>query len=134
GLMSAAPVFETQLRRGSMLWHARNVLFILAVAATLYFGIFDTPGIPKMLKPLDRPDLVLHFLAFGACAFVCPRAGGRQVYLLLLLLALAGAIELIQLSVDGRSASVSDFIAGGLGIASGWLASRAAARLARALS
>lgn len=132
--MNVDSAYRFALRRGSLLWYIRNLLFLVALALTVYFGIFDTPVVPKVLKPLNRPDLVLHFLAFAACAFVCPRAGGRQHYLLLLLLGLAGAIELVQLNVDQRSASFSDFVAGGLGIGCGWLASRATGRLARAFT
>lgn len=114
--------------------HIRNLFFLLTVSATLFFGIFATPKIPQVLEILGRPDLALHFLAFASCAFFAPGSGRRQPVLLVLLL-LAGGIELVQLMLQDRSVSLSDFAAGVAGICIGWLASLTTGRLlARSIS
>ncbi len=103
--------------------------FLLALTATFCFGILLPPPLPRLLGTLDRPDLLLHFLAFAACAFAAPAPRASTFRWPVFLILLAGLIELGQLAIDGRTASIGDFAAGAVGVAIGGMASRAWNRL-----
>lgn len=98
--------------------------FLVALTATFCFGILLPPPMPRLLGMLDRPDLLLHFLAFAACAFAAPASRTSALRWPAFLILLAGLIELGQLAIDGRTASIGDFAAGAVGVAIGGIASR----------
>ncbi|MCR9184518.1 MAG: VanZ family protein [Halieaceae bacterium] len=90
-----------------------------------WLGLADTPG-----PQVSGSDKLVHVALFGLCGYTSLRAwGGRitQVVQIVLALALfAGATEVLQLWVPGRSGSVSDFVADLLGALAGMgLAARA---------
>lgn len=121
--------------RPALAWQMSRVPFLLVLAVTLFFALYAVPPVPSVLSHLSRTDLLFHFLAFAACAAAAPQRASRPLLWPFLLILLAGSIELVQLALDGRSASMSDFVAGVAGIGSGRLLGqtlvRAGERLAR---
>jgi VanZ family protein len=103
----------------------RAVLFIAALLATLYYGIVAEFHVPHAWRWIERPDLMLHLAAFGACAFLAPHTGRLRMPVLVLLGLVAALIELAQFYEKERTASLVDFSAGIAGIGLGWLAGRA---------
>ena len=83
---------------------------------------------PDISPPSDIPfkDKIFHFVAFGCLTGPAVLAIGRRLlpFWLTHMLALAAGIEVVQaLGHQGRSASIVDFLAGGLGIAvAAWVA------------
>ena len=113
----------------------RNILFVLALMTTLYFGLVTQVSIPSSVRIIPRPDLALHAAAFAVCALLAPRVGRWGLPTAAALGSTAAAIEMVQYFQPDRTASLVDIAAGFAGIAAGLIAAStlgmAAARFLR---
>jgi hypothetical protein len=98
------------------------VWLIAAVSLTLYYALFAQAHIQTLDAFFDRTDLVLHLLAFVAMALPAFLLWGSMWKVVMGLVALAGAIELLQMTNTLREASLADLGADGAGIMLGALA------------
>lgn len=98
----------------------RAGIFMAAVATTIYFGVISDSPLPDNRYIVGYNDVVLHAAAFAAIAFVSMIGASRTGMVLVLLVAAAGGIELIQIFKPARSASIEDFGSSVAGILLGW--------------
>ncbi len=120
---------EGAARRGRMLKGAvlqRSLRISFAVAALLVTLVSLMPK--DVMPPAGGPDKLLHVVAYLSLGLLggLGYRGMRSALLLALgLMALGGALELAQMLVPGRFASVADSLANCLGTVLGLAASRA---------
>jgi VanZ family protein len=107
-----------------------RALLVVVVIALMAAGLSPHP-LPQVFAQQDK---LHHLLGFAAMAWAFKRAFPRTRGLLVLGLGTGAAllIELAQLWVPTRTASVLDFAAGIAGVGIGWLAAQRSRPVARA--
>jgi VanZ family protein len=88
---------------------------------TLYYALFAEIHVQTLAALFDRTDLVLHVAAFSAIALPAFLFWRSTLKVLVGLVALAGTIEILQMMLPGRDASLVDLGASGTGILLGAL-------------
>ena len=116
GCMRPTPVRSRALHTMLLVW------LIAAVAITLYYALFAHAHSSLLASLFDRPDVVFHLVAFVAMALPAFLLWGSMWKVVMGLVALAGAIELLQMTLRDREASFADLGAGSAGIVLGSLA------------
>ena len=116
GCMRPTRVASATLRALLFVW------LIAAISITLYYALFVQAHIQALDALFDRTDLVLHLAAFVSVALPAFLLWGSMWKVVMGLVAFAGAIELTQMVLPDREASVADLGANGAGIMLGALA------------
>lgn len=114
--MRPTPVSSPALRATLLVW------LIMAVSLTNYYALFAQAHSQTLNALFDRPDLVFHLAAFASMALPAFLLWQSTSMVAIGLVALAGAIELMQFGLPGREASLLDLGADGVGIMLGALA------------
>jgi hypothetical protein len=104
-------------------------LFLVLLVLVLYLGLRPTPAIvtaklfPRSLAVwFDHHDVFKNILGFGVFSFSALMAWPRSRWPLLSIAILIVLLEVVQLWLPHRVASLRDIIAGGCGLALAWLA------------
>lgn len=96
-----------------------RVMFILVAGAVAYLALSPAP--PVMID--TGWDKANHMLAFATMAFTavlsCRRSNAKRIFLMGVLFAYGGLIEILQASVPNRTADWADLLADTVGIAAG---------------
>ena len=121
--MRPAPVRSPALRAILLIW------LIVAVSITHYYALFAHAHSQMLAAFIDRPDLVFHAAAFALTALPAFLLWRPASAIAMGLVALAGAIELSQLALSDRDASMIDLGASGVGIVLGAMAAMLLAEL-----
>jgi hypothetical protein len=116
-----------------------QLLFLLLLAAVLYLGLRPSPGIvgtklfPRWFATwFDHHDVlknIIGFLALGLAGFL---GWPRSRPLAIALAALVVMLEVIQIWMPHRFASLRDVLAGWAGLALAWLITWASFKVAEA--
>jgi VanZ family protein len=111
-----APIRSRSLRAILLIW------LIVAVSITHYYALFAHAHSYLLAALVDRPDFVFHLVAFALMALPAFLLWRPVSTVAVGLVALAGAIELSQMMIPDREASLADLGASGAGIVLGALA------------
>jgi VanZ family protein len=120
--------------RRSSSWFKRWIVFLTAlyIAALVVFSIVPSGYRPR-LPSITLPELE-HFLAYlvlGGLAVLSAPRSARSVTIIGALIACAGLIEIVQIAIPSRVASLTDFAAGASGAVVGVAMAVLALRKAR---
>lgn len=106
----------------------------LVLAVIVYYGVIFTGQLPDHRLISGWNDTLLHMGSFGLLALLILPLVRRRFVPLLALIIFAAAIEAAQAFEPQRTASLSDFAAGLLGIALSWFFLRAVQTLKSRMS
>lgn len=91
------------------------IFLTLTLGAVIHFGLISNEALPDHPLIRGKNDLVLHVVAFGALMITLSPL--MRLWLAAVATAFAAfAVEAIQIMIPGRTASLSDILAGFLGI------------------
>jgi hypothetical protein len=93
---------------------------LLLVAGMAWVALVYTGPVPTFTQLSEWNDKVLHVCGFALPAALLVLPGSAPRALLVLVLGAAG-LELVQMALPMRQASLADLIASMAGIAAGWL-------------
>jgi hypothetical protein len=115
--------------------HRVHQLSIFAIGCiVIYFGVLFTGQLPDHPLISGYNDILLHASAFGLLTLIALPATACPIHAIAILFIFAAAIELVQLTLPDRTATLSDLLASSAGIAISWILLSMIIKLLRCLN